>query len=253
MKYPFVIFFRHDKYKTIDAYITSNSTSLNCSIFITSDANDIMKLHEANYQLLATYGDSKTEYEDELNVLSESMKKRCMHFEKIENIHTFNQLINNHYISLCTLDRSVTRPTFSLFTSCYNSYDKIMRAYNSLKTQTLKDWEWVIIDDSPDDKHFAYLRDLFEDDSRVRFYRRSKNNGSIGNVKNESVSLCRGKYVLELDHDDEILPFVLQESAELFESNPEIGFIYMDFINIYENGNNFLYGDFICKGYGGYY
>ena len=25
------------------------------------------------------------------------------------------------------------------------------------------------------------------------------------------------------------------------------------FANIYENGNNFKYGDFICKGYGGYY
>ena len=27
----------------------------------------------------------------------------------------------------------------------------------------------------------------------------------------------------------------------------------MDFINIYENGENFKYNDFICKGYGGYY
>jgi hypothetical protein len=27
----------------------------------------------------------------------------------------------------------------------------------------------------------------------------------------------------------------------------------MDFINIHENGNNFHYGDFICKGYGSYY
>lgn len=253
MKYPFVIFFRYEKYKQVDAFLSSNSSLLNCSIFITSDPEDIMKLHDANYQLLATYGDNKNEYEEVLNVLSSSMKKRCMHFEKIENVHTFNHLINNHYVSLCTLDRSVTRPTFSLFTSCYNSYEKILRAYNSLKAQTLKDWEWVIIDDSPDDKHFAYLRGIFEDDCRVRFYRRSKNNGSIGNVKNESVSLCRGKYVLELDHDDEILPFVLQESTDLFESQPEIGFIYMDFINIYENGNNFFYGDFICKGYGGYY
>jgi hypothetical protein len=36
-------------------------------------------------------------------------------------------------------------------------------------------------------------------------------------------------------------------------SKPEVGFIYMDFINIYENGNNFWYGDSICKGYGSYY
>ena len=39
-------------------------------------------------------------------------------------------------------------------------------------------------------------------DSRVRLYRRSENNGNIGNVKNEAISLCRGKYILEFDHDD---------------------------------------------------
>ena len=39
----------------------------------------------------------------------------------------------------------------------------------------------------------------------------------------------------------------------LFENSPDVGFIYMDFINIYENGNNFWYGNNLCKGYGSYY
>jgi hypothetical protein len=90
-------------------------------------------------------------------------------------------------------------------------------------------------------------------DSRVRLYRKSENNGNIGNVKNEAVGLCRGKYVLEFDHDDEILPFVLNDSATYFDTNPDVGFIYMDCISLYENGNNHFYGDFICKGYGSYY
>jgi hypothetical protein len=109
------------------------------------------------------------------------------------------------------------------------------------------------MDDSPDDKNYNYLKQQLTGDSRVRLYRRYENNGYIGNVKNETVSLCRGQYVLELDHDDEILPFVLEESVKLFDTKPEVGFIYMDFINIYENGNNFWYGDNICKGYGSYY
>ena len=35
-------------------------------------------------------------------------------------------------------------------------------------------------------------------DKRIRLYKRDKNSGNIGNVKNEAISLCRGKYVLEL-------------------------------------------------------
>ena len=55
-----------------------------------------------------------------------------------------------------------------------------------------------------------------------------------------------------MDHDDEILPDCLQDAANEFKDE-EVGFVYMDFINIYEDGRNFSYGDFICKGYGGYY
>jgi hypothetical protein len=56
-----------------------------------------------------------------------------------------------------------------------------------------------------------------------------------------------------MDHDDELMPYVLQESADLFDSKPDVGFIYFDCACVYENGNNQWYGDFICKGYGGYY
>jgi hypothetical protein len=117
-------------------------------------------------------------------------------------------------------------------------------------------WEWIILDDSPDDDHFQFLRENLTHDCRIRLYRRSENSGSIGNVKNEAVALCRGKYVLEMDHDDEILPTVLEDATIVFSKDgekEEIGFIYMDFINIYENGDNFRYGDNICKGYGSYY
>ena len=114
------------------------------------------------------------------------------------------------------------------------------------------DWEWIIIDDSPDDNNFQFLRDNFINDNRIRFFRRSENNGSIGNVKNETIGLCRGKYVIEMDHDDVLMPYVLEESAKIFDTNETIGFIYYDCACVYENGKNQWYGDFICKGYGGY-
>ena len=47
------------------------------------------------------------------------------------------------------------------------------------------------MDDTDEDKHFAFLKEKCLSDNRI-----------IGNVKNEAISLCRGKYVLEMDHDD---------------------------------------------------
>jgi glycosyltransferase involved in cell wall biosynthesis len=252
MKYPFILFFRDDKYKFIYYILHQNSSDLQCTIHIINKKEQLNKIFKQIYPLLVTFGGNAKEYTDML-IPYDSIKNRIYHISEFISIEDLNTKLNEWYINLCSEDRISTRPIFSIFTTSFNSFDKIIRAFNSLKQQTLTNWEWVIIDDSPDDNNFQFLKDNLSSDSRVRLYRRFENNGYIGNVKNEAVSLCRGKYVLELDHDDEILSFVLQESADLFHDKPEIGFIYMDFINIYENGDNFWYGDNICKGYGSYY
>ncbi len=258
MKYPFVIFYRKDIFSDIDSFFIQNSNQLDCSIFIADSINYVKNLHNSNFHFLITYGDSEIDYKNELlTVISESMMVRHIHImpdsDIFSNVHNFNKIVNNIYINLCSIERSRVRPTFSIFTASFNSYHKILRVYKSLQKQTLIDWEWIIVDDSPNDNNFQFLRENFSNDTRIRFFRKSSNNGSIGNVKNETIGLCRGKYVLEMDHDDELMPYVLQNAADLFNSKPDIGFIYFDCACVYENGKNQWFGNFICKGYGGYY
>jgi glycosyltransferase involved in cell wall biosynthesis len=263
MKYPFILFFRDDKYKYIDSIIRDNSDNLDCTLHIINKKEKLNNLFKQIYPLLIIFSTEEKEYSEILNEYfndnnnsnnsNNSIYNRIIHISEITNVSEFNNIVNQKYINICSLDRIHVRPIFSIFTTSFNSFEKILRAFNSLKAQTLTNWEWIIVDDSPDDSNFIFFKEKMANDSRIRMYRRFENNGYIGNVKNEAISLCRGKYLLELDHDDEILPFVLKESAELFDLKPEIGFIYMDFINIYENGNNFWYGDNISKGYGSYY
>jgi len=253
-KYPYVIFLRHDIYSGVDDFFHYHKDKLNCSIYFINDFKSLNLLFNPSYQLLVTFGINESEYVEHINgVIADRMRKRWIHFSEIKSIDDFNFSVNYCFIDNCLQSRISVRPVFSLFTSTYNSYEKIIRCYNSIKKQKLLDWEWVIVEDSPDDKHFDYLRNLVINDNRVRLYRRAENSGNIGNVKNETVSLTRGKYVLELDHDDEIVDTCLSDSANYFDANPDVGFIYMDFINIYEDGSNFWYSDFICAGYGGYY
>lgn len=251
MKYPFVLFYRLDKYSFVDNFFINNSERFNCTVYFINKIDKIKYLHDSNYQILITYGNS-IEYDFIFEETLERFKDKWYNFNTLPQIEYFNNVINELYIKNCIV-REYFRPIFSIFTTTYNSYDKILRAYNSIKKQKLKDWEWVIIDDSPDDEHFNFLRKHFLNDKQIRIYRRGSNSGNIGNVKNEAISLCRGKYVLELDHDDEILPDCLYDANKVFEDDYEVGFVYMDFINIYENNNNFHYGDHICYGYGGYY
>jgi len=250
MKYPNVIFFRKDEYDIVDGFFDKNKEKLLFNLNITSDLDELNKLNDSNYHLIVTYGDSNIYLKDVNNILSNRIKKRWLHFNEINDINQFNKSINYCFINNVL---KTNRVKFSIFTTCYNSYNKMLRAYSSIKNQTFKDWEWVILDDSPDDNHFNFLKNILINDKRIRLYKRSENSGNIGNVKNEVVSLCRGEYLLELDHDDEILPDVLNDSINVFESNPEIGFIYMDYTNITEDGKMVKYSDFFSFGYAGYY
>lgn len=258
MKYPNIIFFRFKNYSEIDSYLLNDKYE--CTFNITDNINDLNKLFDPNYHLLITYGNDEKEYHKTIlpNIVAR-FSSRWIHKNKEHtlNIDEFNSTINYCYINNVISERKLQRPEFSIFTTCYNTWDKFDRVYKSLINQKFKDWEWIILDDTPipkdsKPKHFEFLREKCKNDSRIRLYCRAENSGNIGNVKNEAVSLCRGKYVLELDHDDEILPDCLFDAVEEFKDD-EVGFVYMDFINIYEDGRNFSYGDFICKGYGGYY
>ena len=260
MKYPFVYLLRHEKYSKINIFFSNNIEKLNCTVEIinTKQVNKLRNMFDSNYHILITFGETVKEYINIVGrILPSRMCSRWIHKKSITDIKEFNENVNYCYINNTIIKREKTRPIFSIFTSCYNSYKKLERAYNGLKSQTLIDWEWVILDDSPNYDHFEFLREIAAEDKRIRLYKRDKNSGNIGNVKNETIGLCRGKYILELDHDDIILPDVLKDATNAFEENPEVGFIYMDFINIYENWENFTYGVFdkriLCKGYAAYY
>ena len=254
MKYPFVLLYRYDKYADIDRFFEENKEKALFSLTTTSNREDLNKLFDSSNHLLITYGPKDDEYNYDVNsVIPARVRTRWIHYTEIDDIDKLNTGLNYCYIHNVTMKHADTRPIFSLFTTCYNSYDKIYRAYNSLKNQTLKDWEWVILDDSPSEDHFIFLKSAFKNDKRIRLYKRCENSGSIGNVKNEAVLLCRGKYVLEMDHDDEILPDVLSDATTVFDRDPAVGFVYMDCTNLYEDGANFSYGNFFGLGYSGYY
>jgi glycosyltransferase involved in cell wall biosynthesis len=250
---PSIVFFRYDSYSYIDAFFKMHEEKLLCSVSIYNNNRCLNQLFNVNYPLLITFGNSFDEYtKDVYDILPSRMNFRWIHLTVINSIEQFNTSVQYCYMHNI-VKQAWLRPIFSIFTTCYNSFEKIKRAYHSVKGQVYKDWEWVILDDSPDDTHFSFLKDLFRGDNRVRLYKRSENSGIIGNVKNEVVSLCRGDYVLELDHDDEITPNCLKDAVCVFEKDPEVGFVYMNFSNVYENGHNFNYGNCYALGYCGYY
>jgi len=109
----------------------------------------------------------------------------------------------------------------SIFTPTHNPIF-IKDAYESLKKQSLQDWEWVIYLNNTDEEI-----DIIEDD-RVKIIVQNPNNLKyhIGHLKKIAVDYCSGDILVELDHDDILTPFALEKIKKAFESDENISMVY---------------------------
>lgn len=152
----------------------------------------------------------------------------------VENCYSYNLWTEHQY--------QATNPLISVYTGTYNTGDYLRETYQSLKEQSYPTWEWVVIDDHSTDGTWERLEKLAEEDVRVRPYRSGKRLEKIGAVKEMATRLCRGAYLVELDHDDLLADFALAEIKNAFESDPKIGFVYSNSINFFENGEFHRFG-----------
>lgn len=109
-----------------------------------------------------------------------------------------------------------TQPKITVIMPAYNAERFIEPAIRSVMTQTVTDWELLVIDDGSRDGTCAVVEALSAEDSRVRLLRNDKNMG-VANTRNRGLSLCRGEFAAFLDSDDIWLPEKLQKQLDLLE------------------------------------
>lgn len=220
-------------------------------LYYTSDekANYLFSCKKAD--LIFTIGDEDSDYKTLMN-MPLYIRRKWVHVVEIEKLTP--SLIDSCFTAVL---KEFLGPTISVFTSAYRSGDKINRPFDSLLKQSTREWEWIILDDSPEedkDDTWNRIKALAERDCRIRVYKQKGNDGYIGSVKHITASMARGLYVLELDHDDELLPTALEAVITTFEKNPEVDMVGSDCSEIYEGT---LANHSYCPGYGhgrhGYY
>lgn len=89
----------------------------------------------------------------------------------------------------------------SIITPAYNSEKFIEKTYESIKNQTYKNWEWLVIDDNSIDGTFEILKRLSKEDSRIRIYRNTTNLKAASS-RNKGLDSSSGEYITFIDSDD---------------------------------------------------
>jgi glycosyltransferase involved in cell wall biosynthesis len=192
-----------------------------------------------------------------LNSLPYEYRRRWLFYQKVDDFQP--QFVLNCYVNYISEHTNDCNPLLSVITTTYKSKHRILRPYQSLLDQTYANWEWVIVDDTDGsqeemDEQWSMLQNLEKSDVRIRAYKPARHSGYIGEMKKFACGLAKGEWLLELDHDDDIVPELLQWIVNSIRQHPNASFIYSDCIEVYEdNMQDFHYGEFFGMGYGAYY
>jgi glycosyltransferase involved in cell wall biosynthesis len=109
---------------------------------------------------------------------------------------------------------------FTVLTPAYNRPHTLSRVYESLKVQTFKNFEWLIVDDSTTNDVEEVVRSWLEEENTFVRYVRQKNGGKHV-AHNNGVMQARGEFCIILDDDDTLTDKALEHFESAWNTIPE--------------------------------
>ena len=107
-------------------------------------------------------------------------------------------------------------PVVSVIVPAYNAEGWLQGCVDSLRAQTVTDWECILVDDGSADGTPALCDRIAGQDSRFRVVHQA--NGGLSRARNAGMAQARGRYFVFLDADDRIgrreLEYALQAQGQ---------------------------------------
>ncbi|KAA2224579.1 glycosyltransferase family 2 protein [Chryseobacterium sediminis] len=114
---------------------------------------------------------------------------------------------------------------FSILIANYNNGKYFKECYDSLISQTYKNWEAIVIDDASTDDSVEIIQSLIQGDSRFKLYHNTTNKG-CGFTKAACMEYAKGDLCAYLDPDDALYPEALEKTVQEFFDRDDIVAIY---------------------------
>jgi glycosyltransferase involved in cell wall biosynthesis len=115
---------------------------------------------------------------------------------------------------------TMSDPLISVLMPAYNAERYVAETVESILNQTLRDFEFLIIDDGSTDRTPEILADYAGRDERIRLVRR-ENRGLVTTL-NELIGLARGTLLARMDADDIAMPQRFERQVAFLEAHPEV-------------------------------
>jgi glycosyltransferase involved in cell wall biosynthesis len=138
-------------------------------------------------------------------------------------------------------------PLVSMIVLCYNQSRFVVETLESVKAQTYKSTQLIILDDCSSDDSAAVIENWLQKNRIDCIFIRHQENEGICKSVNDALSRATGKYISPIASDDVWLPEKIARQVEIMESQPDdVGVLYSDAIQMDEHGET-LPGLFIAS------
>ena len=115
-------------------------------------------------------------------------------------------------------------PRVSVLTPIYNTNPSHLREMiESILNQTFTDFEFLILNDSPENKEIEKIVKSYKD-KRIKYFKNEQNMG-ISASRNKLMDMACGEYIAVFDHDDISVPSRLEQQVNFLDKNPHIGVV----------------------------
>lgn len=117
-------------------------------------------------------------------------------------------------------------PLLSIVTPVYNRAELIKVCWKSLKEQSCRDFEWIVVDDGSTDGTGDTVR--YFPPAGFPLILVEKQNGGKHTALNAAIPHIRGRYVLILDSDDRLVPTAVEQIREgwvRYDGEKQVGIV----------------------------
>ncbi|MGW8684701.1 glycosyltransferase family 2 protein [Streptomyces sp. NPDC055817] len=106
----------------------------------------------------------------------------------------------------------------------YNDAERLPRAVESLRRQSLRNIEIIISDDHSTDNTPEVARALAAQDDRITYHRLPENSGGCSAPRNAAMEIARAPYLMFLDSDDTLPERACETLLEALRADSEVDF-----------------------------
>lgn len=112
-------------------------------------------------------------------------------------------------------------PVVSIMTPVRGASPYLEETLTSLLSQTLQDFEWIVIDGGLKEPGKSLLEDVSARDKRIKVFEQTT--PGLSEARNQAMALASGTYCAVADGDDVSLPLRLKKEVAFLVTHPEIG------------------------------